>query len=75
VKQEALAFTLGLFTGIVIDVMSQPLKCSEFVQLVTDYLEGVMSAENHRPFEEHLEDCHGYTRLFAADASDDHVNW
>jgi anti-sigma factor RsiW len=33
------------------------LSCQEFVELVTDYLEGALSADETRRFEEHLEWC------------------
>jgi anti-sigma factor RsiW len=33
------------------------LPCVEMVQLVTDYLEGVLSERDHRRFEAHLARC------------------
>jgi anti-sigma factor RsiW len=36
---------------------SDGLACLELVELVTDYLEGRLSAEDHRRFEEHLAFC------------------
>ena len=33
------------------------LSCKELVELVTDYLEGTMPAEDRRRFETHLEIC------------------
>lgn len=33
------------------------LTCHELVELVTDYLEGVLSSEDRRRFEEHLDEC------------------
>lgn len=36
-----------------------PLVCREFVELVTDYLEGALPVEERRRFEEHLAECHG----------------
>ena len=37
------------------------LTCQEFVELVTEYLEGRLAAEDHRRFEAHLADCTGCT--------------
>jgi predicted anti-sigma-YlaC factor YlaD len=45
--------------------MTQPpatydqLSCHELVELVTDYLEGVMPEELARRFEEHVDSCNG----------------
>jgi anti-sigma factor RsiW len=36
-----------------------PLVCREFVQLVTDYLEGVLPDEQRLRFEAHLAECDG----------------
>jgi len=33
------------------------LNCNELVELITDYLEGRLSAQEHERFEEHLEEC------------------
>jgi anti-sigma factor RsiW len=38
-----------------------PLTCVDFVEIVTEYFEGSMSAENRRRFEEHLAACPGCT--------------
>jgi anti-sigma factor RsiW len=40
--------------------MSDPgeLTCQEFVELVTDYLEGALSHAEAQRFEAHLADCH-----------------
>jgi anti-sigma factor RsiW len=38
------------------------LVCKELVELVTDYLEGRLSPEDCRRFEEHLAACDGCTR-------------
>jgi anti-sigma factor RsiW len=38
-----------------------PLMCQEFVELVTDYLEGRLSAGERRRFEGHLAECDGCT--------------
>jgi anti-sigma factor RsiW len=38
-----------------------PLVCREFVQLVTDYLEGDMPEGERARFEAHLADCDGCT--------------
>jgi anti-sigma factor RsiW len=35
------------------------LTCQELVELVTDYLEGVLSPADHVRFEAHLADCEG----------------
>lgn len=35
------------------------VPCIEFVELVTDYLEGVLSARERRAFEHHLKLCDG----------------
>ncbi len=39
--------------------MERGLSCQEFVELVTDYLEGSLPPEERRRFEEHLERCPG----------------
>jgi anti-sigma factor RsiW len=36
-----------------------PLVCREFVELVTDYLEGTVPEAERVRFEAHLEDCDG----------------
>ena len=33
------------------------MPCRELVEVITDYLEGALSPEDHRRFEEHLEAC------------------
>ena len=38
---------------------SDALSCQEFVELVTDYLEGSLSAHDRRRFDEHLGECPG----------------
>ena len=38
-----------------------PLSCQELVELVTQYLEGVMPKEERARFENHLMRCHGCT--------------
>jgi len=38
-----------------------PLVCREFVQLVTDYLEGVLPDDERLRFEAHLAECDGCT--------------
>jgi len=35
------------------------LSCQELVELVTDYLEGALSPEEHARFEEHAARCQG----------------
>ncbi|HUK94537.1 MAG TPA: zf-HC2 domain-containing protein [Gaiellaceae bacterium] len=37
----------------------EQLSCRELVELVTDYLEGALSAEDHARFEKHIGACHG----------------
>jgi len=39
--------------------MSNGLTCKELVELVTDYLEGALSAEDAERFEQHLSICPG----------------
>ena len=41
--------------------MNDELTCREFTELVTEYLEGAMSAEERARFEAHLDDCPGCT--------------
>jgi predicted anti-sigma-YlaC factor YlaD len=38
-----------------------PLVCREFVELVTDYLEGVLPDAQRARFEAHLAECEGCT--------------
>jgi anti-sigma factor RsiW len=38
-----------------------PLVCREFVELVTDYLEGALPDDQRRRFESHLAECDGCT--------------
>lgn len=33
------------------------MACKELVEVVTDYFEGALSAEDHRRFEAHLAEC------------------
>jgi predicted anti-sigma-YlaC factor YlaD len=40
---------------------SQELTCQELVELVTDYLEGVLSAADKDRFEQHIALCRGCT--------------
>jgi predicted anti-sigma-YlaC factor YlaD len=40
-------------------VSSQGLTCKEVVEIVTDYLEGVMSPEERARFDDHLAICDG----------------
>ena len=35
------------------------LSCEQFVELVTDYLEGVLDEDGRRRFEDHLDLCPG----------------
>jgi anti-sigma factor RsiW len=41
-----------------------PLACQEFVELVTDYLEGALSRRERRAFEHHISECDGCTNYF-----------
>ena len=43
----------------------KPLECQDFVEQVTDYLEGVVSAELRRRIDAHLERCPDCTRVLA----------
>lgn len=38
---------------------SLDITCKEVVEIVTDYLEGSLKAEDRRRFEDHLQDCSG----------------
>jgi anti-sigma factor RsiW len=38
------------------------MNCKQFVELVTDYLEGKLPEDDVRRFEEHMADCHWCTR-------------
>ena len=38
-----------------------PLVCREFVELVTDYLDGALPPEQRERFEAHLAECEGCT--------------
>ena len=35
------------------------MNCNELVELITDYLDGHLSAQDHERFEEHLAECEG----------------
>ena len=37
--------------------LSEDLSCAELVQLVTDYVEGALSADDRRRFQEHIVFC------------------
>jgi anti-sigma factor RsiW len=41
--------------------MTDDLNCNELVELVTDYLEGKLSEEERRRFDDHLSKCGGCT--------------
>ena len=41
------------------------LRCVEFVEVVTDYLEGAMDARDRARLEAHLTECDGCTRYLA----------
>ena len=38
---------------------AQEIACAQLVELVTDYLEGALSAGERARFEEHLDECDG----------------
>jgi anti-sigma factor RsiW len=38
---------------------TEQLSCQELVELVTDYFEGALPAEEHARFEEHVQRCQG----------------
>ena len=40
---------------------ADPLACQEFVELVTDYLEGALPRRERKRLEAHLRGCHGCT--------------
>jgi anti-sigma factor RsiW len=40
----------------------EQLSCQELVELVTDYLEGALPAEDRRLFEDHIAECNGCRR-------------
>jgi anti-sigma factor RsiW len=43
-------------------MISEALSCQELVELVTDYLEGALSVDERRRFEEHVGSCGGCGR-------------
>ena len=45
--------------------LRRPLSCQELVELVTDYLEGTLSARAQRRFEAHLAGCPHCTEYLA----------
>jgi anti-sigma factor RsiW len=46
-------------------LLRRDYRCQEFVEVVTDYLEGAMSAADHARFERHLRQCDGCDRYLA----------
>jgi len=44
---------------------ADPLVCREFVELVTDYLEGTLPEDQRARFEAHLAECDGCSGWFA----------
>ncbi|MEA2166974.1 MAG: hypothetical protein QOF76_274 [Solirubrobacteraceae bacterium] len=42
-------------------LFAEPLVCQEFVELVTDYLEGALSRSDSKRFEKHFAACDGCT--------------
>ena len=42
-------------------LFAQPLVCQEFVELITDYLDGSLSRRDRRRLEKHLDACDGCT--------------
>ena len=49
--------------------MTDGLACKELVEIVTDYLEGRLSARDRLRFEEHLMACLGCTTYLEPDES------
>ena len=49
--------------------LAQPLICQEFVELVTDYLEGALSRRDRRRMEKHLRGCDGCAAYLERSAS------
>jgi anti-sigma factor RsiW len=45
--------------------MAEEITCQEVVELVTDYLEGALPAEEALRFEQHLDLCDGCDRYVA----------
>jgi anti-sigma factor RsiW len=45
--------------------MSRALNCKELVELVTEYLEGTLSADRREDFDAHLTECDGCTNYLA----------
>jgi anti-sigma factor RsiW len=48
-----------------VDTQAEELACSEAVEIITDYLEGALSAAEARRLERHLETCPGCTEYVA----------
>jgi anti-sigma factor RsiW len=46
-------------------MITDELTCQELVEIVTDYLEGALSAEERARFEAHLADCPGCRNYMA----------
>ena len=42
-------------------VHAAPIACRDLVELVTDYLEGALSEDEHRRFQQHIAGCDGCT--------------
>lgn len=42
-------------------LFAKPLMCQEFVELVTDYMEGTLAGRDRRRLEKHLAACDGCT--------------
>ena len=49
------------------------VTCQEFVELVTEYLEGAMSPSERVRFEAHIDHCDGCREYLVAVPRDDHV--
>jgi anti-sigma factor RsiW len=58
-------FLSGLLSRLGFRSRPRGLVCQEVVELVTDYLEGALSAVDHRRFEAHLADCPHCTEYLA----------
>jgi anti-sigma factor RsiW len=43
------------------DVKSPDMTCNELVEVITEYLEGTLPAEDRSRFDEHIAECDGCT--------------
>jgi anti-sigma factor RsiW len=44
-----------------VSVQAAPIACRDLVELVTDYLEGALSPQQHARFQHHIAGCDGCT--------------